>query len=222
MKYREATDQEITAYYKAHPEHQNLIVNDLAKLEGIELEWGEFDGITKFVVVPEVGIVPSYIEDVVRDDVRDPDWSRAIYEVFRYKIYKLLWFVAFYREEPDGIEIEILPLDKFNETIVEAEQKAAEFDEDVYGYFFEWSTRLFSNNKKFISSREFPEISTDELEEIESFPAPGFDEAEDLRASLFLSKSKKLYVGVNSVGSISLMSVDSEEEARQVISEIWQ
>lgn len=222
MKYREATDQEIQAYYETHPEHKRLIVEDLANFEAIELEWGEFDDITKFVVVPEVGIVPSYIEDVIRDDTRDPDWSSAIYEVYFYKIYKLLWFTVFYRDEFGGIEIEILPLEKFDSTLAEAERRAAEFDDDISDYFFGWSTRLFSNNKKFISSKEFPEVSTDELEEIESFPAPGFDEPEDLRASLFLSKNKKFYVGVNSVGSISIMSVDSEEEARQVISEIWQ
>jgi hypothetical protein len=221
MKYREATDQEIQAYYETHPELQKLIVEDLAKFEDIHLEWGKFEDVTEFVVVPDVGIVPNYIEDVIQDDTRDPDWSSAIYEVYFYKIYKLLWFTVFYRDEFGEIEIDILPLDKFDETVVEAERKAAEFDDDVYGYFFEWSTRLFSNNKKFVSIQEIPGVSISDLEEIESFPAPGYEEPEDLRASLFLSKDKDFFVGVNSVGSISIMSVESEQEARLIISEIW-
>lgn len=222
MKYRDATDQEIAAYFKTYADHRELIIEDLDKFEDVELEWGEFDGITEFVVVPDVGIVPSYIEDVIRDDTRDPDWSSAIYEVYWYKIYKLLWFTVLYRDELGEIDIEIVPLNKFDETVLDTERKVAEFDGDVYSYFFEWTNRVFSNNKKFISSSEFTDESIDDLEEIESFYAPGFDEAEDLRASLFFSRNKNFYVGVNSVGSISIMSVESEVEARQIISEIWQ
>lgn len=67
-------------------------------------------------------------------------------------------------------------------------------------------------------SRVVNENANSRLRELLS---PGYEEPEDLRASLFLSDDKEFFVGVNSMGSISIMSVNSEDEARSIISEIW-
>ena len=61
-----------------------------------------------------------------------------------------------------------------------------------------------------------------ELDHIESRHAPGFPEAEDLYASLCQSDEGLIFVEVNSMGSISLMQVDSMDEARIIMSELWQ
>lgn len=221
MNYQIATDAETLAYFQAHPEHQKLVIEDLAKFEHVDLDWGHFDGITSFVVVPNVGIVPSYVEDVILDDRREADWYDGIYEVYQLKIYKFLWFTAYYRDEHGEAVLEIRPLERFDDTVAEAEGRSAEYFHDVYGYWFEWMTKEFSNGKRFVALDKYPELSIADLEEVESFDPLEYDDPEKLWASIFRLEGASCLVGVNYLGSISVMPVDSEREARQIISEIW-
>lgn len=221
MKYKKATDEEIQAYYETHPEHRRMVIQDWNDHEDTDLEWGEFDDITEFVIVPNVGVIPTYVEDSIRDDAREPDWQSMIYEVYRFKIYKILWFVAFFREEYDELQFSVYPIEKYDEVVREAELLETQHNEDVYGYWFEWTSKEFSNKKKFVEINQLSEISSADLEEVETFTALGYDEPEDLRASLFNTEDGRCFVGVNYKGSISLMPVDSEEEARKIMSEIW-
>lgn len=222
MKYKKATNQEIDAYYETHPEHRRMVIQDWNDHEDTDLEWGRFDDITEFVIVPEVGIIPTYVEDSIRDHLRTPTWESMIYEVYQFRIFKILWFVTFFREEYNEIELNIYPLEKYDEVLHEAELLASQHEEDVYGYWFEWNSKVFSNNKKFIAIIELPDVAIDDLEEIETLAAPGYDYPENLRASILNTEDGHHYVGVNYMGSISLMAVDSEDEARQIMTEIWQ
>lgn len=220
-RYEIATDEEVKNYFEVHLDHQNLITNNWASIQENECEWSEFAEIEKFFVVPDVGLVPSYLEELILDDRVEPDWYQGSLDVYQLKVYRLLWFTAYFREVPYEREIVFFPLTRYEETVAEAELISAEYDEDYLEYWLEWTTREFSNGKRFSPLAQLSEVSISELEEVETFPAIGFDDPQDLRASLFLSKDGTFIVGVSYFSSISIMRVDSEAEARSVISEIW-
>jgi len=98
------------------------------------------------------------------------------------------------------------------------QQNHMDFEDHYYGYIHQ----TFSNGRKFEQKLLMPNIDALELDQIESRHAPGFPEGEDLYASLCQSDDGLIFVEVNSMGSISLMQVDSMDEARLIMSELWQ
>jgi hypothetical protein len=124
--------------------------------------------------------------------------------------------------EFDDHELEIYPLSDFEKVVENAENRAYEHDRDFSDFFFQWESKNFSNGKAFRASASIPDVDVSNLEEIECVYAPGYPEPQDLRASLLTSSENLTYVGINSMGTISLMQVDSLDEARKIMCEIWQ
>ena len=222
MIYTKASDAEVQKYFEAHPSHLEMVIADWEEFGDPELEWESIHDFTEFVIVPDVGVIPTYWESELSDDVRNPEWSSFIYEIYEYKIYKLLWFVVACMKEFSDRDLEIHPSSHFEKVVAGAEDRANEHDRNFSDFFSGWETHNFSNGKAFKESAFFPDIEVSELEEIECVYAPGYPEPEDLRASLLTSSENLLYVGINSMGTISLMQVDSADEARVIMSELWQ
>lgn len=199
-----------------------MMIKDWEDTGDPEIEWEEITDFSDFAMVPEVGVVPTYWEEELLDDYRSPDWESVIYEIYEYKIYKLLWFVVADMAEFDDHEVDVFPLDDFEKTVKAAETRAWDHDTDQNDYFFSWESRIFSNGKKFSAGKPFSDPEISELEEVEFLPALGWPIPQDLRTTLLHSSEGEIFVGVNTGTSISIMPVDSEEEARIIMSEIWQ
>jgi hypothetical protein len=199
-----------------------MMIADWKETGDPDLEWETIHDFSEFVVVPELGVVPTYWEAELSDDVRNPEWSSVIYEIYKYKIYKLLWFVVACMTEFGDRDLEIHHLGDFEKVVTDAEDRANEHDRNFSDFLFEYETHNFSNGKAFKESAFFPDVEVSELEEIECVYAPGYPEPEDLRASLLTSSENLLYVGINSMGTIRLMPVDSLDEARKIMCEIWE
>ena len=222
MDYLKASDVEVHKYFESHPNHLEMMIADWEESGDPDLEWESIHDFTEFVIVPDVGVIPTYWESELLEDSRNPEWSSVIYEIYEYKIYKFLWFVAACMNEFDDHELEIYPLSDFEKVVANAENRAYEHDRDFSDFFFQWESKNFSNGKAFRASASIPDVDVSNLEEIECVYAPGYPEPQDLRASLLTSSENLTYVGINSMGTISLMQVDSLDEARKIMCEIWQ
>jgi hypothetical protein len=173
-------------------------------------------------VVPNVGVVPIYWENEL-DDIRTPDWSSEIFNAFVFKIYKFLWFVIADFTEDDERELKVFAATDFDEAVKEAESREQQNYMDFEDFYYRYNHQTFSNGKQFKEKLLMPDVDLTQLEEIESRSAPGFPEPEDLYASVCQSDEGDIYVKVNPLGGPALlMQVESIDEARKIMSELWQ
>ena len=222
MIYTQASDAEVHKYFESNPSHLEMMIADWEDFGDPELEWESIHDFTEFVVVPDVGVVPTYWESELLDDTRTPDWSSEIYDAFAFKIYKFLWFVVAEFTENDEHELKVFALAEFDKAVKEAESREQKNHQDFEDFYYGYNYQTFSNGKQFVQKLLITNIDTSQLDHIESRSAPGYLEAEDLYASLCQSDDGSIFVEVNNMGSISLMQVDSADEARVIMSELWQ
>lgn len=200
-----------------------MMVKDWEETGDPVVEWDEISDFTEFVLVPDVGVVPMYWEADLLDGFREPEWSSMIEDHYDYRLYRILWFLVVDMTDIDVRVIEITNLTNFDERLRNAEERERSNMEDFEHFYLGYLNRVFSNGKTFTSVSKFTEIDHRDLEEVESIYGLGYTiDAEDLRASLNHSSNGSVFVTVNNMGSISIMSVNSEEEARTIMSEIWQ
>ena len=222
MNYAKATEEEVEKYFESHPEHFEMMMEDREESGNLDLEREELFDFTEFVVVPNVGVVPIYWENEL-DDIRTPDWSSEIFNAFVFKIYKFLWFVIADFTEDDERELKVFAATDFDEAVKEAERREQQNYQDFEDYYYGYNHQTFSNGKQFKEKLLMPDVDLTQLEEIESRSAPGFPEPEDLYASVCQSDEGDIYVKVNPLGGPALlMQVDSMDEARMIMSELWQ
>jgi hypothetical protein len=222
MNYAKATDEEVEKYFESHPEHLEMMMDDREESGNLDLEREKLFDFTEFVVVPNVGVVPIYWENEL-DDIRAPDWSSEIYNAFVFKIYKFLWFVIADFTEDDERELKVFAATDFDEAVKEAERREQQNYQDFEDHYYGYNHQTFSNGKQFKEKLLMPDVDLTQLEEIESRSAPGFPEPEDLYASVCQSDEGDIYVKVNPLGGPALlMQVDSMDEARMIMSELWQ
>ena len=221
MKYRKSSVEEVDNYFAAHPNHLEMLNKDWDATEGMEVDWEKIHNFVDFVSVPDVGVVPIYWEEQLTEGLRIPEWESHIDDLYAHRIYKILWFVVVEMWEFDSCEIEILPIDQLDKAIAAAMERERDKNEDFENYFHGWEDRTFFNGKKFEPLSVLSNIHLSDLEEIEDISAPGYPEPEDLRASILRASDGSYFVSVNYMSSISLMKVDSLEQAHLVLAEIW-
>ena len=222
MDYPKASDVEVHKYFESHPNHLEMMIADWEESGDPDLEWESIHDFTEFVIVPDVGVIPTYWESELSDDARTPDWSSEIYDAFAFKIYKFLWFVIAEFTEYDESELQVFAATEFDKAVKEAENREQKNHQNFEDFYYEYNHQTFSNGKQFVQKLLITNVDTSQLEHIESRSAPGYPEAEDLYASLCQSDDGSIFVEVNNMGSISLMQVDSVDEAREIMSELWQ
>ena len=221
MNYAKATDEEVEKYFESHPEHLEMMMDDREENGDLDLERDTIYDFTEFVVVPNVGVVPTYWETEL-DDIRTPDWASEIFDAFAFKVYKFLWFVIADFTEYHERELIVFAATDFDEAVKEAERREQQNHMDFEDHYYGYIHQTFSNGKQFVQKLLITNVDTSQLDHIESRSAPGYPEAEDLYASLCQSDDELIFVEVNNMGSISLMQVDSVDEARMIMSELWQ
>lgn len=187
-----------------------------------EVEWESVQDFSEFVFVPNVGVVPTYWEQDLLDDFLTPDWESEIYETYSYKVYKLLWFVVVDLTDYDDREIDIVPFAEFEKAVKNAEEREIRNNADVEEYYFGWERRTFSNGLQFKHRRFFPQVEVEALEEVEVEFAVGYPEPQDLYTSLMKSDDGEIWVAVSAANSISLMKVESMEQAKTIMAEVFQ
>ena len=217
-----ATKDEVQKYFDSHPDHLEMMMDDWEEKGDPELEWDTIHDFTEFVLVPDLGVIPNYWDAELLDDARTPDWSSEIFEAFAFKIFKILWFVIAEFTEYDQRELKVFAMTDFSEAVTEAERREQKNHQNFEDHYYGYNHQTFSNGKQFVEKSLMTEIDTSELDHIESKSAPGYPEAEDLYASLCQADDGLIFVEVNNMGSLSLMQVDSFDEARMIMSELRQ
>jgi hypothetical protein len=220
MPSRKATKAEVQEYFNRHPEHLELIILDLKETDDPDVTRDTIHEFTDFIIDPEVGVMPTYWMDELRSS-RTPEWSSTIADLYEYSVYKILWFVAVHTVDFDDHEIMTFPSNQLEHVISDMEIRAEEHDANYSEYFYGWQSKQFSNGKKFNEVDSFPDIKIDDLEEVECVYATGFPEPRDLRAALLISGKEIVYVCINSYDQFFLMQVDSINQARKIMSEVW-
>lgn len=199
-----------------------MMISDWNENGDPEVEWESVQDFSEFVFVPNVGVVPTYWEQDLLDDFLTPDWESEIYETYSYKVYKLLWFVVVDLTDYDDREIDIVPLAEFEKAVKNAEEREIRNNADVEEYYFGWERRTFSNGLQFKHRRFFPHVDVEALEEVEVEYAVGYPEPQDLYTSLMKSDDGEIWVAVHAANSISLMKVESMEQAKTIMAEVFQ
>ena len=223
MNYRQATDEEVQKYFASHPDHLEMMLDDREEHGDLDIERETIYDFTEFVLVPDLGVVPTYWDAELLHDVRTPDWSSEIYGAFAFKIFRILWFVIAEFTEYNKRELKVFLSTDFNEAVTEAERREQKNHQAFEDYYYEYNHQIFSNGKQLVEILLMPDVVSTQLEEIESRSAPGFPEPEDLYASICQSDEGDIYVRVNPLGGPPLlMKVDSFDEARVIVSELWQ
>ena len=84
MNYRQATDEEVQKYFASHPDHLEMMLDEREENGVLDLERETIYDFTEFVLVPDLGVVPTYWDAELLHDVRTPDWSSEIYGAFAF------------------------------------------------------------------------------------------------------------------------------------------
>lgn len=220
MPNKKATEAEVQEYFNRHPEHLQMIILDLKETDDLGVTWNAIHEFTDFIIDPEVGVIPTYWMDELRSS-RTPEWNSVINDLYEYSVYKILWFVAVHTVDFDDHEIMTFPSSQLENVISDMEIRAEEHGESYSHYFYGWQSQIFSNGKNFEPISAFPDIKINDFEEVECVYAMGFPEPQDLRAALLILSEEIVYVCINSYDQLFLMEVNSIDQARKIMSEVW-
>jgi hypothetical protein len=225
---KEASESEVIAWFDVRPEYKEMLIQDMRKNLGLHF-LKEFKYVFEhidFLLHPTIGMIPGYLIHGLFDSVGNvankPDFELCGYddECNRY-LYKRPWFLIWIKENYGEIESGIDHLEQFVNLVNQFSSEMEEYREGLTEYFYGWANRVFSNGKRFVSVAEINEFDISKFRDSEVLEGtePGGDV--EIYAAVLESDEGKVFIRISGVSGEYLMDVASNEEAEQILNEIW-